>query len=320
MSSVRVVLVVGTGRSGSTVLANVLGEAQGLFSAGEVRFLWERGLLENRLCGCGVRLQSCRLWRDVLALAFGDREMDARRLVDLQKAETRLRRLPQSLAVRGRPPGGETAELVSALGRVYAAMASVTNARVIVDSSKLPAYGFLLERVPGIDLRLLHLVRDPRAAAFSWSRRKVQPDRGSFGYMEQLSPAKSAALWSVWNAAAEARWGRDPERYRRVRYEDFVAHPMATVAGILEWLGEPGAGSAFTDSNVVELGENHSVAGNPNRLHRGQVRLRLDSEWLSHMPTRDRLAVTAGSWPLLLRYGYTLAAVTPAAAPPALSL
>lgn len=316
MGSVRVVLVVGTGRSGSTVLANVLGEAPGLFSAGEVRFLWERGLVENRLCGCGVPLQSCGLWRDVLAVAFGDGDMDAPRLVGLQQAETRLRRLPRSLALGGGPPGGGTAELVSALGQVYAAIASVTQAKVIVDSSKLPAYGMLLERVPGIDLHLLHLVRDPRAAAFSWSRRKVQPDRGAFGYMEQLGPAKSAALWSVWNAAAEARWGRDPERYRRVRYEDFVARPAATVAGILEWLGEPGAGSAFTDADVVELGENHSVAGNPNRLHRGQVRLRLDSEWMSHMGSRDRLAVTASSWPLLLRYGYPLAAGTVTTPPP----
>lgn len=307
MGPVRVLMVVGTGRSGSTVLANVLGEAQGLFSAGELRFLWERGVLENRLCGCGARFQDCPLWQEVLRLAFGDAGLaGVERLVAQQKATTRLRRLPRSLAVGAGSAGGAPAELVSALGRVYAAIGRVTDARVIVDSSKLPAYGLLLERVPGLDLRLLHLVRDPRAAAYSWSRRKLQPDRGTPGYMEQLSPAKSAALWSVWNTAAEARWGRDPERYRRVRYEDFVAQPMATVAGILDWLGQPAAVPPFTDTDVVELGENHSVAGNPDRLRHGPVRLRLDSEWLSQMPSRDRLAVTAGSWPLLLRYGYPL--------------
>ena len=41
---VRVLYVAGAGRSGSTVLANLLGEVPGFVSVGEVRFLWERGL------------------------------------------------------------------------------------------------------------------------------------------------------------------------------------------------------------------------------------------------------------------------------------
>ncbi|CAA9445792.1 hypothetical protein AVDCRST_MAG82-3308, partial [uncultured Rubrobacteraceae bacterium] len=29
--------------------------------------------------------------------------------------------------------------------------------------------------VPSVDLRVLHLVRDPRAAAYSWLKKKPQP-------------------------------------------------------------------------------------------------------------------------------------------------
>ena len=50
MSTV-VLYIAGTGRSGSTVLANILGEVDGVFAAGEVRYLWQRGLKEGRLCG-----------------------------------------------------------------------------------------------------------------------------------------------------------------------------------------------------------------------------------------------------------------------------
>ena len=62
-----VLYIAGTGRSGSTVLAAILGEVEGVFAAGEVRYLWQRGLVEGRLCGCGVPVAECPLWSAVLA-------------------------------------------------------------------------------------------------------------------------------------------------------------------------------------------------------------------------------------------------------------
>src|SRR6185436_8128857 len=40
----RVLLVTGFGRSGTTLVNTILGSTPGVFAAGEVRFLWERGL------------------------------------------------------------------------------------------------------------------------------------------------------------------------------------------------------------------------------------------------------------------------------------
>src|SRR5439155_8900119 len=68
---VPVVLIAGTGRSGSTLVGGVLGNVPGCFYAGEVRFIWDRGLEENRLCGCGVRFRECPVWRSILDDAFG---------------------------------------------------------------------------------------------------------------------------------------------------------------------------------------------------------------------------------------------------------
>ena len=58
--------VLGSGRCGSTVLGNLLGEMDGFFSAGEVRFLWERAH-QGRLCGCRAPIESCEIWGQVLA-------------------------------------------------------------------------------------------------------------------------------------------------------------------------------------------------------------------------------------------------------------
>ena len=57
-----VLYIAGTGRSGSTLLASILGEVEGVFAAGEVRYLWQRGLAERRLCGCGVPVRDCPVW------------------------------------------------------------------------------------------------------------------------------------------------------------------------------------------------------------------------------------------------------------------
>src|SRR5205085_9377274 len=66
---VRVLLIAGSGRSGSTLLANLLGSVPGVFSAGEMRYLFDRGLRDNRLCGCGVPFRECPVWTRILTAA-----------------------------------------------------------------------------------------------------------------------------------------------------------------------------------------------------------------------------------------------------------
>ena len=203
MSTV-VLYIAGTGRSGSTLLASILGEVDGVFAAGEVRYLWQRGLTESRLCGCGVPVRECPVWRKVLAQA-GHLDEPARveGVVSLLKRTGRIRNLPAVLLGKYRvstrrgpplPPGDR-----AALGDIYAAMADVTGSRVIVDSSKLPAYANVLAATPGIDLRVVHLIRDPRGAAHSWSSHKALADGAARSHMEQIGPAKSAFLWDIWN-------------------------------------------------------------------------------------------------------------------------
>ncbi|HEV3365155.1 MAG TPA: sulfotransferase, partial [Acidimicrobiia bacterium] len=49
----------------------------------------------------------------------------------------------------------------------------------------------------------------------------------------------------------------------------------------------------------------HTVAGNPMRFHQGRLDLRLDQAWTTKLPERDRKVVTAITWPLQVRYGYS---------------
>jgi hypothetical protein len=319
MSTV-VLYIAGTGRSGSTLLASILGEVDGVFAAGEVRYLWQRGLAESRLCGCGVPVRECPVWGSVLAKAGHlDEPGRVEGVVSLLKRTGRIRNLPAILMGNVRPAfdparSAGSAGDRAALGSIYAAMAEVTGSRVIVDSSKLPAYANVLTATPGIDLRVVHLIRDPRGAAHSWSSRKALTDGAARSHMEQIGPAKSAFLWDIWNLSGGMLFGRTPDRYLRLRYEDFIADPKETVRRILAMVGMENAELPFVSGTEALTTFNHSVAGNPDRLRHGLIRLRQDDRWRTAMARRDQRLVSALTLPLLLHYGYTL---RPGAATPA---
>ena len=303
---VKVLYVAGLGRSGSTILANSLGQIEGFFSAGELNFIWKHNVLENRLCGCGLPFHECPVWTEVMREAFSGMDgVDAKKMMSLQEAGVRTRHIPLMLTARGnRELKKRLGEFLDNTGRLYAGIRSATGSRVIVDSSKEPAYGYTVGMAGGMDLRILHLIRDPRAAAYSWQKKKPQPDTEGREFMHRHSPAKSAALWDSWNAASEALWRKD--NYLRLRYEDFVANPRESFERILKLLGEEHADLPLASAYEVKLGVSHTVSGNPNRFDTGPVELRPDHEWRHRMNSRDKTLVTALTLPLLGHYGYPI--------------
>ena len=306
---VKVLYVAGLGRSGSTILANTLGQVEGFFSGGELNFIWKHALIENRLCGCGRPSRECPFWGPVFDGEFGGQSEDlAREMMRLQYSGARTRHIPLMLTDGGREKiRARLGKFLDNTGRLYKAIRSVSGSRVVVDTSKEPAYGYALGMVPGIDLRVLHLVRDPRAAAYSWAKKKPQPDSADREFMHQKTPAQSAVLWDAWNAAIEALWRRTPEKYLRLRYEDFIADPRASFEAMLELVGEEGSELPLVGEREVKLGISHTVSGNPNRFDTGAVELKQDQAWTEKMSPRDQKLVTALTVPLLKRYHYPLA-------------
>src|SRR6185437_6929912 len=112
-------------------------------------------------------------------------------------------------------------------------------------------------------------------------------------------------LWDIWNAAAQWYWRRTPQRYVRLRYEDFGADPAAALRPVLDLVGSPAEVPVGPDGEVA-IGESHTVAGNPNRMLTGLIRLAADDEWRTAMPAARRLLVTGLTAPLLRHYGYRL--------------
>jgi hypothetical protein len=302
---IKVLYIAGWSRSGSTILGNILGQIDGFFHVGELRYIWERGFIENWLCGCGVRFSDCEMWKAILKGAFGGADhIDADEMLHLCKSGTRTRHIPLMLM-----PGGKSllaarlSRYLANLEKLYRGIQSVTGARVIVDSSKSPIYGRVLSLIPAIDLYVVHLIRDPRGTTYSILRRTALPD--TVQRMGQgATPTKAAVNWTVYNLAAELFQMYEPAKYMRIRYEDLVQSPHQTVAGIFNLMADTTTCIESVMGQVVYIDAQHSVSGNPSRFQVGNVELRLDDEWRVKMKQRHKFLVIASTWPLLIRYGY----------------
>lgn len=285
----------------------MLGSLPNAFAVGELRYLWARGIVERRLCGCGQPVPECPVWSKILTRAFNDLSAGD---VDCAIAAVNwlgdASNLPKILRRSERGAFPELGDLPARLGELYRATAEVTGANTIIDSSKPPTYGWLLGTLPNIDLSVIHLVRDPRGTAFSWQHPKTAIDRPGGGLMPRKSPWKSALSWDLWNTATELLFRPRPERLLRVRYEDLVANPDIALRSVLEFLGYPQDALDSLNGRRFTRGESHTVAGNPSRLAGEPTLLNLDTAWQAEMATRARRVVTALSTPLLLRYGYPL--------------
>lgn len=190
------------------------------------------------------------------------------------------------------------------LARLYSATAETTGASVIVDSSKHPADAYLASTLPGIDLYVVHLVRDPRACAFSWSQAKEAAGEDG-GRLPVLGPFHSSLRWTVWNLAiAGLLRRRIGHRYQLLRYEDMAQEPHESLRQLAGRLGEP-ASAPRGEGATMDLGPTHTVCGNPSRFSSGPVQLLEDDRWLHEMGTRARLLATLPALPLLARYGYS---------------
>jgi hypothetical protein len=308
--NVKVLFIAASKRSGSTILGNVLGELDGFFHAGELRTLWGQGLIGGRLCGCGELVRECPFWHRVVERTLGtdDDRLDPAEINRQHERLIRFRYLPRILRDgRTAGPTDPMAEYERVAARLYAAIGEEADARVIVDSSKQPADAAVLRRLPGIEPFFVQLVRDPRAVAYSWQRRKTSPGEGARQEMMRLTTTASTKNWVVANAAAEAvRRKASASRSALVRYETFVTQPQATVDRILRLLHEPERSLPFVDDHHVRLTPGHTAGGNPDRFQTGAVALREDREWLERQQPMDRLVSTALALPLLRRYGYRI--------------
>jgi hypothetical protein len=308
MTDLEVVYISGAPRSGTTLLGMALGQLPECCDVGELWALWRPAFREGDLCGCGKPVHSCGFWLEVAQRSLGpDYETRGPALGRLHRETMGTLSAPKVWAhVSGRRRNPAFTEYAEALGREYRAIAEASGARVVIDSSKMASDALLAGSIPGINLKVIHLIRDPRGVAWSWRKQMRQP--GPQGRaMHRQRPIATAARWDAYNAFAELLLApRLGGHFRRLRYEDLLDDPRGQLSDLARWIGADPADLPVSGQppRLTLEKPTHPVWGNPVRTSSGTITLREDEEWRNRMPAAERMMATVATLPFLWRYRY----------------
>lgn len=303
----RVLYIAGSGRSGSTVLSTILGNDPEVVNLGELERLPDDGWRKNRYCSCGERAGECPFWSDVRRRwADAAPGADVDEYLALQERFTARRSIARYLT-----PGtlggdgdrfGRYGELTRAL---LQSILEVSDAGIAVDSTKRPTRALALARIPGIDLRILHLVRDGRGVL--WSLKQSHEKNEEEGVERPIRPKPTwrvAGLWTYANLLTEYACSRlGNENSARLRYEHLVEDPSSALGLVGEVANRDLSALGARASSGGSFDVGHAIAGNRVRMQKS-ISLRADRTWRQRLAGRDRRVFWLLTWFLMRRYGY----------------
>ena len=311
---IKVLYIAGVGRSGSTLLGNILGSIEGFFHAGMPCFVWENGISVNSssYCGCGSPFRECQVWQSIFDTAYnGFDSIGEKDIKYLGQNIIQNRHLPFRLLLPNKSRtfcNPQTLSYLKNLELLYQSIKLNTDCKVIVDSSKFPSYAYMLSLIPSIELYIVHLVRDPRAVAYSWQkkRQRTDVDPNSTLFQEQYQPFTTSKGWLLWNILLELLGQKQRDKYLFFKYEEFAKSPKIYIQKIIDFVekGNNIEGPPWVSSDEIDLNVNHTIWGNPVRAKTGIVKIVPDEEWREKMSLLDKTKVTTITFPLLLKYRY----------------
>jgi hypothetical protein len=232
-----VIYVMGAGHSGSSILGVALGNCEDFFYAGEV----EEWLAKSGTARWGGS-ERTRFWsqvRDQVEVAddlFGG---EVNRCVERSSAVLRIDRWPARARLRRRY-GRIAEDLLLAISRA-------ADAAHVVDTSHFPLRARELQRLRGIELYILFLVRDPQAVVAS-NVRNISSHEVAERRFRIL--AMNANLWLTYLLSVPVFLSQPRERRLFVRHEEFIADPEGVLRQILDTVGST---AAIPDFSSLEI-------------------------------------------------------------------
>lgn len=307
---VRYVCMPGSPYTGSTLLGLLLNEHPECASIGAATGLTAKVDLATYACSCGARFTDCAFWKRVAirtaelghpVTVFAEHPWNTHVRLSRRRSVNGL--LVQSLGSpsltaardltvgRLRPVRERVAEARASTWSLARAVLDVTGARVFVDTARDHQRPKHLMGDPGLDLRLIHLVRDPRGNAAS-----IVKHTG-------VSVGRAARQWRHYNLEAE-RVARlfPPESRMLLRYEDLCAEPQASLDRIARFVGvEP------APIRLPPISTDRHVIGNSMRLRNVEA-IREDTAWRGTLAPDDIGTIASVTRSTGRRLGYDVPA------------
>lgn len=241
-----VIFIASTARSGSTLLDLILGGHPRLVGLGEFfsMLTTDNDWLDRTsevLCSCGKTMDQCSFWGSTSKALRNKRNSST-----LEKYKI----------------------VLDAFNDFFG------QDRILVDSSKHLRALQILNSIPGIEVKVLHLIKDVRA--WTVSQRDARK-RGEvfflkdllrkYGWKAWIEYAKGTSAYWFWQWHSENRRLQNYLKAEKIRsfqlgYEELSLYPKTTMRGVGEFLGIEVVDSMFS---LLDSGS-HSVLGNRMRF------------------------------------------------------
>ncbi len=288
-----ILIIVGSARSGSTLLAKALGGHSKGFTLGEInRFNNEIKNPETH-CGCGLKLKDCQFWKEVLeelGIRFQNpRDADSSFQVGIFKQLTqglKILKLIPLIVFKTKYRDKKTHQEIENTITLYRTLFNKTKAQVLIDSSKNLFRALVLaSRVPSdYDVRIVQLSRDGRGVLNSALKTNYKIDHAdgitrTYEGIKGKNPTKVIRSWvyvNLRNFLILKLFYR--ARTSFVKYEDFTADPSKYLTEILMDC------KLDFEPEALDLGgkENHIMGGNPSRIN-AKVIKKQDDAWRKNL-------------------------------------
>lgn len=296
---IRVLYIAGWGHSGSTLLDLLLGSSSQVTSVGEIIFLdfyrqkqKHEKILRDFACTCGEPFCNCEFWSQALDGISIDRA-----IVYDRSHLKRLYWVMQLLlyAVHRRLfPHCERRWKTGADQEVFAGVlrASTPGVFYICDSSKDFARLSRLLMTPGIEVTPIFLVRDGRAVASSYSKKK----REELGF-SRVSFVRALLLWISVNVITRFVLCFSKNRPIHISYDLFCQTPERYIQYLNSQLNLNLSETEYLRD--INSGVYHNVGGNLMRFKKLE-QIRYDATWKNALPSAMRhvatVVVAAMNW------------------------
>ena len=204
----RIIKILSSGHSGSTVLGAVLGNLPQTIRVGEFTNFYKvvAGTLET--CSCGQLPEACGFWKQVLARFDIFLLAHQLTLSDYEKIRVEV----ESNILKRKPKQEHWSLYVLMTKKLMRCIAEVSGKEVIVDSSKSPARAYALSQVFTGDMLILLLTRDATGVVNSYRRK-----RGAFPLVPFLFQQLKEHAKFVYVLL------RSKSHSERIRYEDLFS-------------------------------------------------------------------------------------------------
>lgn len=280
----KLVYLMGAGRSGTTILSLLLGNNRNAKALGELHQLPDYFSLEKD-CSCGKILSSCPFWSEYYPKLH--QQFDS----DIYRQQARELESHRYVAKYFFSPkrAEKFSEYVQANKCMFNKL-SEGRGPVLIDSAKYIGRALALNTVLKDEIHFIYLVRDPRGVANSFSK-NVQTQRGWLSSTIYYVIVNCVALITTKTLLRG--------KVQKIRYEDLLSNPASTLNTLSENLGVDvrDVNQLLISGSSMQTG--HVIGGN-RLVRKGNVTFSNSDNWKALLPTWKRISIWVLTLPLNL--------------------